>query len=123
MISTYKKPFNYDRASMWYSIFLTCSLLFWICCGISKWSKAAALIILLAGWAILGLFGIFFQKKYLPCLLISEKDKNIFNLFRFQLSSTRIEDAGIGRHAEYAYIKSDKNEKDEENPENSKFIR
>ncbi|CAG9328049.1 unnamed protein product [Blepharisma stoltei] len=114
VITIYKKPFNYERASMWYIIFLSFSLLFWICCGISKGDKIAALAVLVVGWTLLIIFGIFYQKMRLPSLLISERGIDIYHLFRFQLTSSRIEDSGITNLFKYAYSKQDLCQKEEE---------
>ncbi|CAG9328050.1 unnamed protein product [Blepharisma stoltei] len=110
IISAITKPLNYDRASLWYIIFIASALLFWCCCAISKLDdKLTALILLAIGLIILTMFGAVYQKLRLPCLLEAEKAINIVGLFRFQLSSSSPEMAGIikTKPLRYVYIEND----------------
>ncbi|CAG9334164.1 unnamed protein product [Blepharisma stoltei] len=104
-ISIFQQPFTYDRASLWYIIFLACSLLVWICCALAKLNKNAALAIVLAGWLMLAIAGAIYQKLYLPSLLESLKGQDIHKLFRFQLFSISPEQAGISKKVNYEYVR------------------
>ncbi|CAG9317714.1 unnamed protein product [Blepharisma stoltei] len=114
-ISIFKKPFNYDRASLWYIIFLFCSLLIWVSCALAKLDEVFALILLGVGWTFIIVAGLFYQKMYLPSLLLSEKAQNIHKLFRFQLFAMSPEDAGISKSVRYLYAQSSVNEDETNN--------
>ncbi|CAG9334165.1 unnamed protein product [Blepharisma stoltei] len=106
IISIFRQPFTYDRASLWYIIFLACSLLVWACCALEKLSKIAALVTLVVGWILFGVVGAIYQKLFLPSLLESEKGQGIHTLFRFQLFAMSPEDAGIVKTVKYEYARN-----------------
>ncbi|CAG9328019.1 unnamed protein product [Blepharisma stoltei] len=99
-----KRPYNYHRASMWYSICLTDCLWFWTCREISQLNLILAECLLGVGWVFSLAAGIWFQKKYLPSLLIRPKGQDILRLFRFQLSRRTPSEAGIDKSVKYQYV-------------------
>ncbi|CAG9328033.1 unnamed protein product [Blepharisma stoltei] len=103
IVSILRRPLNYDRASLWYIIFLFCSLMLWICCALAKLDDVSALVVLVLGWALFVALGAIYQKLYLPSLLETEKGHSIYQLFRFQLFSINPEDAGIAKSAKYIF--------------------
>ncbi|CAG9328053.1 unnamed protein product [Blepharisma stoltei] len=107
IISIIKKPLTYDRASLWYTIFIAFSLILWCCCALAKTNKEAALITLVIGWIVLAMLGAIYQKLKLPCLLESERGINIYKLFRFQLLAITPEAAGISKIEPFKYIYAD----------------
>ncbi|CAG9317713.1 unnamed protein product [Blepharisma stoltei] len=121
-ISIFKRPFNYDRASLWYIIFLICSLLIWVSCALAKFDKVLALVLLGVGWTAIIVAGLIYQKLYLPSLLQSEKAQNIHKLFRFQLFSMSPEDAGISKSVRYLHAQSSVNDEETNNRTRFNFI-
>ncbi|CAG9328035.1 unnamed protein product [Blepharisma stoltei] len=103
IVSILRRPLNYDRASMWYIIFLFCSLMLWICYALARLDENSALIVLVLGWTLLVALGAIYQKLYLPSLLETEKGNSIYQLFRFQLFSIKPEDAGIAKSVKYIF--------------------
>ncbi|CAG9328021.1 unnamed protein product [Blepharisma stoltei] len=99
-----KKPYNYHRASMWYSICLTNCLWLWICNLFSQLNIILAQCLLGGGWVFFVAVGIWFQKKYLPSLLVRPKGQDIRKLFRFELSRRTPSQAGIDKSVKYKYV-------------------
>ncbi|CAG9309839.1 unnamed protein product [Blepharisma stoltei] len=90
-----KKPYNYHRCNLWLTIShfavlwsLMLSSIFWI----SDYRSVLLWIsIEYAGWAILLICGFFFQWRYCPSLLFSEKSLDISLFFRFSLGNSASE--------------------------------
>ncbi|CAG9317712.1 unnamed protein product [Blepharisma stoltei] len=112
VISTWfvRKPYNYHRASMWYSIFLTGCLWLWICTAFSLINLILAQCLLGIGWVSLGAAGTLYQSRYLPSLLVSAKGQDIKRLFKFQLSKKTPSQAGIEGEAKYFYVEKSNDE-------------
>ncbi|CAG9323419.1 unnamed protein product [Blepharisma stoltei] len=104
VFTLFKKPYNYDRASLWYTIFIFCCIWLWICCEVAKFNMVFAESIIGVGWVLLGIIGIIYQKRKLPSFLESPKGQDILRLFRFQLSKKSPFQAGIEASVSYIYI-------------------
>ncbi|CAG9328047.1 unnamed protein product [Blepharisma stoltei] len=104
IVSIIKKPLTYGRASLWYIIFIACSLWLWCCCGLAKINKMLGIIALIIGWILLAIIGAIYQKYKLPALLKSEKGIDIIKLFRFQFLSISPETAGIAKTSSIKYL-------------------
>ncbi|CAG9323418.1 unnamed protein product [Blepharisma stoltei] len=102
-----KMPFNYGRASLWYSIFIFGCVWLWICCEIAKFNIIFAQCALGIGWLLLGLIGNIYQKLKLPSFLEDPKGQDILKLFKFQLSRNSPSEAGIQNTVKYHYASQD----------------
>ena len=113
------KPFNYARANMWKLIshIAICWILLWA--SVYWYSRVMPYLwttIIVIGWAGLAVFGILYQKRHYPSLLISEKQLDISALVKFTFSkSVKLGDHTIKRMSTLNFIQGGKYEiKDDE---------
>ena len=81
-----KTPYNYDRATLWSKVLVVC--VSWNCliCIFSISLESDSLVWLLMqilGWIGILVVGVILQSKLPPSLIVTEKGRNIYNLFRF----------------------------------------
>jgi hypothetical protein len=79
-VITYKiRPFNYKRCNLWEIISLMAVSYLSVLATLSyigNQTHVAWFICLMVGWSIMGLTGLYIQKKHMPNLLISPSDKD-----------------------------------------------
>ncbi|CAG9330179.1 unnamed protein product [Blepharisma stoltei] len=87
------KAYNYPRFSWWLTLSLFGivweSFLTTINIGIGNSDSLVWVFILIAGWGIIGIIGLWVQKKKYPSLLFRSKGKDTSNLFKFAFTLTR----------------------------------
>ncbi|CAG9323630.1 unnamed protein product [Blepharisma stoltei] len=104
VFTLYRKPYSYDRASLWYSLFIFSCAWLWICCEFARINVVFGECILAVGWLLLIAIGVIYQKRKLPSFLETPKGQDILSLFKFQLSKLSPSEAGIRSSAVYIYV-------------------
>ncbi|CAG9323415.1 unnamed protein product [Blepharisma stoltei] len=103
IFTLFRKPYNYERASLWYTTFIFGCVWLWICCEIARFSAIAGKSLIGIGWLLLGIIGMIYQYRNLPSLLESPKGQDILSLFKFQLSKRSPSQAGVLRSVNYEF--------------------
>ncbi|CAG9319128.1 unnamed protein product [Blepharisma stoltei] len=86
------KPYNYSRFNLWQNLSLIgvvwLAILSTIALG-AKGNSAILTVLLCAGWAMIGISGLYIQKKKCPSLLFRKKGNDTTNLFKFAFTFGR----------------------------------